>query len=179
LFYVVGAITLLVGGSLSAYLAYSQKRPYYGILLFGLVVALTALEGAFRASREAEKPRPDWSSWKLLNHQISVLRIESDRLHSLFTQARDSDGSYSALSPLETVFKYRIEPIVQYELVDYPYLCSHFYDDTGFPTQVQYADLLEKTKMANFLERRVIRLRDAIDFLEAEKSKLNVTRGAR
>jgi hypothetical protein len=172
LVYFFGALTLLIGGSAAVYVAFSLKRPAYGALLAVAVLASTLLEGAFRVTREAEKPRPDWSTWLLLNHEVGVLEIEWRKLHHLFASARDASTD-TALSAIETTYRIRTELIIRQELTDHPGLIDCFFDDTGFQ---QTTPTDRKTEMTNFLERRTARLREAIDYLKGEIARLNVTK---
>lgn len=102
--------------------------------------------------------------WVVVNHNLMSLGPELNRLHHLFTEARDTTDSQK-LSSIKQVFQLRVEPIIRNELTGHSDLLAHFYDDTGFGQQSSYEGPPERTKMANFLERRHMRLKECIDRL--------------
>lgn len=115
-------------------------------------------------------PRPgvEVGRYQLLSHARHVLQPELTLLHTLFTLARDSDGS--DLDGIEQAYKLRVETIVSKELVEYTDLYNEFYDDTGF-NQPARPTRTRQTDMADFLERRYLRLKRIMDEIKKRQGE--------
>lgn len=134
--------------------------PWRYPLLVGIFLLATgiALSG-FDRVLPRENAAVGGGRWLLLNHRLKVLDAQLQRLHFLFTSARNSDGSN--LDSIEQVYQLRDEPLIQAEIVDHPDLWRHFYDDTGFQQPTQGTNQ-RQIDLRNFLERRHNRLRELI-----------------
>jgi hypothetical protein len=146
------------------------QSPWQYPVWVGVFLLLTGFSLAI-AGRFFPAPQPALSAnggpslTLLLNHRVTVLNAQADHLHELFKRARDAKNDYE-VDAAEQVFQLKPESIIKWELADHPKLFRHFYDDAGF-NQGSHGGK-RQTDVANFLERRYLRLREVLTELESD-----------